>query len=980
MNLVKVLAFALCTIQYSSLVAQHVNFQQLGLVNGLPSSRVFAAHQDSRGYLWLATNAGLCRYNGEEIRTYTVSDGLPGNDILGFYEDSQDRLWLYTYNGQPGFVRNDSCFSSANTPWLPKLKARFFTTMVREAPDHRIYFSNGEVHCLQPGKSPQCIRSDPQKLFNSTTMVFHEDRSFSILGVRRLCLYASDNTFIEEVQTPLRASRGMARATDHADGTFTIITEKDLYNWDGKSFEKMPIQLPEDLIAIYKSPDRHFWIGTFSGAYQFDEAWNLIDSVLIGETVSGILNDSEGNYWFTTVGNGVYVTSDPKAVSWGEEEGVGGIYSFAYDSSGNLWASGELESIYQFSNGSFNRFYLGKSKRTFNERRVLRLEVSPNGQIIAIGDGDMFIREGKEFVGYNSNSSKDIAIHPDGSIYTASNHGVLNLDEELLKFTKRKWGEPPFSWNSFPEYADRTVLLGRATALEFDEQGKLYIGNKSGFFTGQEDQNGTWQITTDPLLDESGITDLEFDPEGNLWGVVGGKGVFCRYPDSLVWLNDGKDRIGTMAQRLYIESGEEIWVATQIGLAYLHRRNGQWTWRLIGEREGLISSEVRDMLLLRDTIWIATSSGLTAIPKHNLLESPPSPKIHLTNIYAQGEKISPREILELTYQKRRFSVQFEAISFGTGGQIQYRYRMKGLDSLWSYTTGTEVSFNSLPSGNFIFEVSAQRGAGPWSAPAWIKVIVPRPWWQIWWVWGLIIIGQIVIVWQLFNWRMRRIKRKSEMERRVLISEQTALRAQMNPHFIFNALNSVQQFFLNQKLREGNTFLTKFSQLIRRILENSDQIYLSLEEELEMIRPYMEFESLRSGDKFDFEVQVASDLDPYNTLIPGMLIQPLLENAIWHGIRHLETKGKIELAFSKEAGGIIVQVKDNGIGREKAKMMQSAERKAHRSMGLNLIRDRMEVIKALENDKISLYITDLTNPDGSGAGTIAEIRIISKRYA
>ncbi len=975
-----VLVFALWTFHYGSLYTQHVNFQQLGVPNGLPSSRVFAAYQDSRGYLWFGTNAGLCRYNGEEIKTFTVSDGLPDNDILGFYQDSQERLWLYTYNGQPGFVRNDSCFSSANTSWLPKLKARFFTTMVYEHPNHNIYFSNGDLHCLQSGRPPTCILSDTTQLFNGTTMVVNEDSSFQILGIANVFQFSADNTLTGRFQTPLHASRGMARAIRLEKGNHTIVTEKEMFNWDGENWDQIPVHLPEDFISIYQSPNQELWIGTFSGAYQFDEAWNLIDSILIGETVSGILKDTEGNYWFTTVGNGIHVTSDPKAVSWGKEEGVGGLYSIAFDSAGHLWASGELESLYQFSNGHPQPIHLGPNKRIFNERRMLRVEVTPAGQIIAIGDGDIFISEGNSFQGYNSNSTKDLAIHPNGVIFIANNHGVLELSDHILDFCRSKWGEPPYSWNKFPEFEDSFVLRGRATALEFDAEGTLYIGNKSGFFIGRKDVAGSWIVEKDSLLDESGIRDLEFDPAGNLWGVVAGKGVFCKYPDSLVWLNKGNDRIGTMAQRLHIESEEEIWVATQIGLAYLRWNGDQWIWRLIGEREGLISAEVRDMNLFRDTVWVATAGGLTAIPKQNLLRAQLPPKIHLTSIYVQGEKVPLAQNLELNYSRRRFATQFEAISFGTGGQINYRYRMGGMDSLFTYTRGTEVSFNALPPGNYEFEVSARRGVGPWSNPENIRIQVLRPWWQIWWIWAVVILAQVVLIWQLFNWRVRRIRRKAELERKVLVSEQTALRAQMNPHFIFNALNSVQSFFLNQELKEGNNFLTKFSQLIRRILENSDQIYLSLEEELEMIRPYMEFESLRSGGKFDFEVEIDPELDPYNTLIPCMLIQPLLENAIWHGIRHLDERGRITLTFLRKSGGITIQVADNGVGREKASQLESSERKAHRSMGLNLVRDRMEVINALENDKLALYISDLINPDGQKAGTMVEIQILSNRYA
>lgn len=962
--------------------AQHVSFQHFGIDDGLPSSSIYAIHQDRRGYIWFGTDAGLCRYNGEDVKTFTVSDGLPDNDILGFYEDSADRLWVYSYNGQPGFVRNDSCFSHINTDWLPSLQGNFFTTMVWESPEKGIYFCNGLLYYLEPKSEAIPIEYKLQRLLNISCMRPRPEGGVVSVNSTRKVYFSEDHLFQKAEFSPMSANvKGVTKSILRQNGNHIVFSGAEVFEWGGEDLKKVDIHLDEDITTIYEMPNKNLWVGTFSGVYIYDSTLTLRDSLLKGKTITGVLKDTQANYWLTTLGNGVYTTSDPQAISWGSEEGVGALYALGTDANEKLWAAGAAEILYSFSNHRLEILSLNDGKRSVSERRLLRLTLDKNQKLLAAGDSDMFVEAKDGFTGYNMNSVKDIAVHPNGQIYYANSHGIIYWREDLRQYAKERKGQPPFSLNPLTQFAELNILRGRATALEFDEDSNLYVGNKAGLWTGRQDQSGAWEMALDSQLTQGGIVDLELDPAGNLWGAVAGLGIFKRTTDStLIWMNTTGQLFGTLAQRLHIESEHDIWVATQVGLAYLQYRNGNWNWRLFGEREGLISTEVNDVTILRDTLWIATGRGLTAIPRQNLMDSEQAPRMHLAEIQIQGEKIALDTSLELSYGASRFQVGYEALSFGTGGKVQYRYRMLGMDTLWTTTQATEVSFNSIPSGQYRFEVCGRRGVGPWSKEVGIAIYVARPWWQVWWIWVVIGIAYIALVWQIFQARLRRVRRKAAMEKMVMESEQKALRAQMNPHFIFNALNSVQQFFLNKRLREGNTFLNKFSKLIRLILENSDQMYLSLEEELEMIRPYMEFEQLRNGDKFDFELHIDPDLDSYNTLIPGMLIQPLLENSVWHGIRHLEGKGSIWLSFIGGPNELTVQVKDNGVGREKAASHESSERKEHRSMGLMLIRDRIEVINALGNDKLSLSIMDLKEQNqGNSTGTMVEIRIKSNRY-
>ena len=226
---------------------------------------------------------------------------------------------------------------------------------------------------------------------------------------------------------------------------------------------------------------------------------------------------------------------------------------------------------------------------------------------------------------------------------------------------------------------------------------------------------------------------------------------------------------------------------------------------------------------------------------------------------------------------------------------------------------------------------------------------------------------------LFNrYRSKQKQRQSELEKKALElekrsveSEQRLLRSQMNPHFIFNSLSSVQNYISIDNKIAAMSFLSKFAGLIRNILVNSREATIPLQDEIDTLKLYMELEQLRLKNKFDFKIEVDERLDAEAVYIPPMLIQPFVENAIKHGLRNKEDKGTLEISFRKNAQVIYCKVKDDGIGRDKARQLLEAD---HRSLALQIIRERLDVLKNVYNAELELSIEDLRNEQGLPAGT------------
>jgi LytS/YehU family sensor histidine kinase len=201
----------------------------------------------------------------------------------------------------------------------------------------------------------------------------------------------------------------------------------------------------------------------------------------------------------------------------------------------------------------------------------------------------------------------------------------------------------------------------------------------------------------------------------------------------------------------------------------------------------------------------------------------------------------------------------------------------------------------------------------------------------------------------------------------------SLRSQMNPHFIFNALNSVNNYIAKNDERSANQYLSEFSTLMRAVLENSEEDFISLSRELELIKLYVKLEHSRFIEKFDYIINIDEQIDAEAFQIPPMLLQPYIENAIWHGLRYKEEKGTLSIELvQKETDLIEIRITDNGIGRKKSKELKTKNQKTRNSKGMGNIRKRIAILNSMYKDKVSVSVKDL-NKDATGTQVILTLR-------
>ncbi|HXO75729.1 MAG TPA: histidine kinase, partial [Puia sp.] len=390
-------------------------------------------------------------------------------------------------------------------------------------------------------------------------------------------------------------------------------------------------------------------------------------------------------------------------------------------------------------------------------------------------------------------------------------------------------------------------------------------------------------------------------------------------------------------------------------------------------QDGLGSDIVNVIFADRSTLYVGTPAGLSFFDETKI-DLSEGCRLYLLSVVNSGkERIGDTSGLMLPYTDKSIRLEFAGISYRSVGGISYRYRLMGLDTSWRTTKEAFLEYPTLPSGRYELQLQAFNKFGVSSALLSLHFGVVTPFWQATWFYGLILAAFLLLTWLFVSLRIAHIrnreKEKEQLSQRMMEMEHTALQAQMNPHFIFNCLNSIQQYIFDQDIFAANKYISGFAKLIRATLQNSSKPFISLPDEISYLSGYLSLEKLRFKEKMDYSIEVDQEINDEVYIIPPMLIQPYVENSMRHGLRHkAEGKGFITIKFRKAGDRLYVTVEDNGIGRKKAGSFKTREHIEYQSKGMSLTADRIRMMNAKYNDSILIDVIDLEDVTGKATGT------------
>lgn len=380
-------------------------------------------------------------------------------------------------------------------------------------------------------------------------------------------------------------------------------------------------------------------------------------------------------------------------------------------------------------------------------------------------------------------------------------------------------------------------------------------------------------------------------------------------------------------------------------------------------------------------IWLGGAVGLAVFHPDSVLPYPFPPHLHLTALlvnnvpYEGPTQISEADHIEFSYKENSLAFLITAVGHYFPHLNKIMYRLSGADNTWlTAENGAEIRYNQLAPGKYTLELIAVNANGIPSTVKALAIVIHPPFWQRWWFIALVILAAATIGFGIYSYRINQLKKQWELRQQTLASEMKALRAQMNPHFLFNSLNSINSFILSGKNEKAKTALDRFATLMRQILDNSAKETITLEKEVAFLENYLAVEATRFDKPFHWSVQVNEDIDTFETEIPSMIAQPFVENAILHGIMHKPLGGHIFVTFSKEGNALLCSIEDNGIGRAAAAEYRSKQAGKHQSMGVQITLERLALYDQKNGVQSSIQALDLADEEGMPAGTRILIKI------
>ncbi len=970
------LLFSICFLP-SAAISQSYHFRNYSVDQGLPFVQVFTIYQDAQGYLWSGGYGGLSKFDGFQFRNYSPSNGLPNHWVTSITANENGALWIGTIEGLAK-LENDIFTTYTTKDGLP---SDFINCLLRDERNNLLVgttkglaklsgekFIPIEVDAKFPELSILCFYQEPNtgKIWIGTTEgvyeytngkisaprfpVFYEndirainkDNSGRIVAGTEDGLFLLENGLFRQFITPLGTEIPIINTliTD-IRGILWIGASNGLFSFDGNNFTQTKISTDvnsENVISLFNDFENNVWLGTHAGLLRFRgkgfESYGAADG-LLNNFIFGITKDKAGDMWFCTESDGVYRYDGKRFFAFRKKDGMPSNKTSAVTAleDGSVLV-GTTNGLVQISNGKIQRVYT--TKDGLNNDSV-----------------NVFFRDRK------------------GVLWMGGNSGITKMEDgKFTPYSIKKNGPAPDVWSMLEDAKGRMwvgTYLGGLFLFEnnsFREAGKEMGITADSYFGISEDRKGTLYFAT---LD----------------------GVYIYDGTSLDSIREQHGLNSDLVYAIDIDKAKKfLWIGTNQGVNKFDieeynssKKKAVYTF---GKEEGFSGVECNTNGVFEEdngTIWFGTVNGLLKYNPNEYRSNPYYTKTNITNtiLFYQDTLLANNSTLD--YSENSMSFEYVGICLTNPLKVRYRYMLEGFESDYSPPTKEKIArYSNLPSGTYTFKVISCNNEGLWNDdPATFAFTIATPYWKRAWFWLLTSSLAVAILSVAIFWRIKQIKsrERKESEMRVALAgnELKALRAQMNPHFVFNSLNSIQHFILTNKASDAGKYLNKFARLMRVILNNSEKSLITVREEMEYLELYIELEAMRFDNMFTWTVDISDDIDIDYFEIPAMLLQPYVENAILHGLTPRNEGGKLEISLSMSGNNMLCRIKDNGIGRAKAReMRQLSSRKDHHSLGMKITSDRLELINNLQGSHLSMTISDLEDVNGQSAGTQVDIFI------
>lgn len=891
---------------------------------------MFSLKEDHLGGLWIACREGLTRFDpvSRIFKLYKPFDPAKPN-VYAVEEDKQGQIWLGT---QSGLYRFDYRSALASPVPLPdtELNPAVASLLFDTKGTLWITTESGRLYRLEAGKQPvryALSQSGQQE-------VKRQPRARSLLMTRTGDLWAAPAGLNKLIRlNPKTGHWAQFGANVAQQGSLTSNT----------------------IFSLFQDREGLLWVGSNNGLdklsltpekfHSFQIVQNTSHVRLPQNSIQALCQARSGLIWLATESNGLYsfqpatgqYRAYPAKPNDSHQLANNAVTAIWEDRSGRLWiGAGSCLHEFDSKTGMFIRYPSAITIRSIRE--------GLHGEIWIAGAGlARFDPQTHQFTYYrhdpkNPPSMGDeglILALPtrDGSVWAASTRrGINRLNLATGQFTHY---QPDYS-QPLGKLNDKDIRC-----MYEDRKGRIWIGTNQGGLNQYQPQTDSFiAFTTHHGLPSNHITGILEDEVGNLWLAT----------------NQGVCRFNPQTH---------------------HCQN-------YDKRDGLQANEFSEACAhgINNTLLLGGANGFSLFLPQSIQTNTRIPPVYITKVQI-GPRVEPlpQKNLILSHRDNYLSFDFLALNFIQPEKNTYAYQLVGVDKDWIYCgTRRFVSYASLPPGTYQFKVKAANNDGIWNRSGTsLAITIQPPFWRTNWFIFLEVSALLGLLYLVYRYRIRQVQQqeseKTQINKKLAELEMQALRAQMNPHFIFNSLNSINRFIMKHESESASAYLSKFSKLIRLILNRSTASLVTLADELETLTLYLELESLRFSGRFTYAIQIDATIETDFMEIPPLLIQPYVENAIWHGLMQKEEGGgHILIQLQQHEKQLNCTIEDNGVGRQRAADLKSKSATQTKSKGMQITADRLTLSQTLYGQQPNVSVHDLVDDQGEPAGTRVVLRI------
>lgn len=939
-------------------------FLQFTINDGLPSNETHGIVQDDRGYIWIATDRGISRFDGSDFTNFSTYNGLVDNSTFKFIKGDHNKIYYHTLSGQVGYFINDTFYDEPYNPILKKtLNGKIINSIIIDQDGSKHITVHEEFknkYLITPEDSLITMR-----FFRpNATIVFKEinNQFLSIHGTGRKegdSIYIHTKNGLKKNRYILSKQHLMKIKKLYHPPFLIYATRDTMVVWNSETDQTM-IKRINSFGKFINSEKGVFIISDHQNdfmAYQDLHKGKIKTEVFLkGASFNNVYYDKSGGTWMATHSKGIYYIppTSPDQLTVGNIPMNNNLLIKIHDSC--LWVAEDrfLHKIHLLHK---------KAERFEFNATIAKINFIDSITFINLWNTEVYTitKSKKKRTNFSAFKAVD---HSTNYIWTGSNQIIREKKSKI--FQKRKYPHLKKHQN---------IFFARILCLSVQDDSTALVGTANGLYYFQRiEEKDSAALFPDSIL-QNRIQHILKWKEYFIISTLGQGVLLLDKNYKIIHQFLEKDGLSSNLVNEVIATENYFYIATIKGIDQLkfNKISEKFEYKQsISRLNSIKNLNVSQVQFFSGKIYAVTNLGLLEFSIEN--SQPTSPQLNYLiqyKLYDQRYSDITPEILQLPYRHHPVSLKFSPIYFNKADSVFFEYRIN--QGAWRKAP-REILLSNLAPKTYRIDFRASHDKNIWiNYSEKFLLQINQPFWMEGWFILLLFFAGALILFFVLQRSFAVKQERALLTMKNHKSELKALRAQMNPHFLFNVLNSIQYLVIEKKREASISSISRFSRLIRNVLKYSGEEWISLEHEISFLKDYINLEKLRASKKFNFQL-ATGDLNTNKIRIPTLLLQPFVENAIWHGIEPLpDKKGILSIKFIKESAYLKCEIQDNGVGRN-SKM----KKKVHESKGLKIISDRLKIVNETfgrkETNRYTYQIHDLKDEKGNPAGTLIVLKL------